>query len=131
MPASANTTTWVPENYKTPSFPSLYWLIGPDNLVQPRYLYHVRDIWRFTLFWTIIIFEAVHLLAGTYAVVIVWWGGRDRPKRKGKENTEGKEFKRVGAESLKKFKVLWVVPVVYGIVAGVEAVLAGSVVGLM
>lgn len=131
MPASANTTTWVPEDYKAPSFPSLYWLIGPENLVQPRFLYHVHDIWRFTLFWTIIIFEAVHLIAGTYAVVIVWWGGRNRLQADGKHNMESKGIKKGGEESLKKIKVLWVVPVVYGIVAGVEAVLAGSVVGLM
>ena len=32
---------------------------------------------------------------------------------------------------LEKLKVLWMVPVVYAFVAGVEAVLAGSVVGLM
>lgn len=131
MPASANTRTPVPENYKTPPFPSLYWLIGPDNLVQPRFLYHVHDIWRFTLFWTIIIFEAVHLLAGTYALVIVWWGGRNRLKKDGKEKKDGKGAKRGGEGSLKKIKVLWMVPVVYGIVAGVEAVLAGSVVGLI
>lgn len=71
------------------------------------------------------------MLAGTYAVVIVWWGGRNRPKEDGKENGEEKRLERCGDGSLKKIKVLWVVPVVYGIVAGVEAVLAGSVVGLM
>ena len=130
MLASANTTTPVPENYKTPSFPSLYWLVGPASLVQPRFLYHVRDIWRFTLFWTIIIFEAVHLLAGTYAVVIVWWAGRNR-LHDGKENMDERTSKRGDEKSLKQIKVLWVVPIVYGVVAGVEAVLAGSVVGLM
>ena len=131
MPASANTSTWVPENYTTPSFPSLYWLVGPANLVQPRFLYHVRDIWRFTLFWTIIIFETVHLLAGTYAVVIVWWGRRNRLEENGKRKSEGKGATKVGEDSVKQVKVLWLVPVVYGIVAGVEALLAGSVVGLM
>ena len=64
-------------------------------------------------------------------MVIGRWGGRDRLKEDGKDNTDGKGTKRGGEESLKKTKVLWVVPVVYGIVAGVEAVLAGSVVGLM
>ena len=70
------------------------------------------------------------MLAGTYAVVMVWWGGRNR-LRKGKENTDGKRVERVGEEPLKRIRVLWMVPVVYGIVAGVEALLAGSVVGLM
>lgn len=64
-------------------------------------------------------------------MVIVWWGGRNRLKEDGKDNMEGKGVKKGGEESLKKVKVLWVVPVVYGVVAGVEAVLAGSVVGLM
>ncbi len=57
-------------------------------------------------------------------MVIVWWGGRNRL-------IDGKGAKREREDTLKNFKVLWVVPVVYGIVAGVEAVLAGSVVGLM
>ena len=61
---------------------------------------------------------------------MVWWGGRDRLKDE-KEHTNGKGVKRGGEESSKKIKLLWMVPVVYGIVAGVEAVLAGSVVGLM
>ena len=64
-------------------------------------------------------------------MVIVWWGGRDGLKEDGKENTEGKGLKRGGGEGVKKNKVLWAVPVLYGILAGVEAVLAGSVVGLM
>lgn len=71
------------------------------------------------------------MLAGTYALVIVWWGGRNRLKEDGKEKKKGEGAKRGGEGSLKKIKVLWMVPVVYGIVAGVEAVLAGSVVGLM
>lgn len=64
-------------------------------------------------------------------MVIVWWGGRDGVKGDGKEDAQGKGLKRGGEEGMKKNKVLWVVPVLYGIVAGVEAVLAGSVVGLM
>ena len=64
------------------------------------------------------------MLVGTYAVVNVWWGGRNRLIDDGKEHLKGRG-------SLQRIKVLWVVPVVYGIVAGVEAVLAGSVVGLM
>lgn len=115
MPSSGSTT--LPPNYQTPSFPSLYWLVGPAHFVDPKFLYRVTDVWRFTLYWTIIIFEAIHLLAALYGVIIVWWGGR--------------YIKRQGKGGLKKIKVLWAVPVVYGLVAGVEAMLAGSVVGLM
>lgn len=63
-------------------------------------------------------------------MVIVWWGARNRAKD-GKGNTDGKNSKRESEESLKQVRLLWMVPVVYGVVAGVEAVLAGSVVGLM
>jgi hypothetical protein len=136
---SYNTTTEVPTDYITPSFPSLYWLISPPDVVQPAFLYHIRDIWRFTLFWTIIVFEAAHLAVALYAVVIVWWGGRKPSSKAGTGKAGGEKEKRekedVGVVksggALRKLKVLWVVPVVYGVVAGVEAVLAGSVVGLM
>lgn len=119
MPASHD------PNYKTPPFPSLYWLIGPEDVVKPAYLYHVKDSWRFTLFWTLIIYEAAHLLAATYAVIIVWSGGRSN-LIKGKSSG-----KAGGIGGWKKLRVLWMVPIVYGVVAGVEALLAGSVVGLM
>ena len=63
-------------------------------------------------------------------MMIVWWGGRNRFKDE-KDGKDRHGIKRGREEISKRVKVLWVVPVVYGIVAGVEAVLAGSVVGLM
>jgi hypothetical protein len=129
MPASRNTTTHVEPGYRTPPFPSLYWLIGPPDIVKPAYLYHHKDIWRFTLFWTLIFLEAAHLLVGTYAVIIVWWGGRSDARRDGKG--EKGPLPGRGLGGWRKLKVLWIVPVVYGLVAGLQAVLAGSVVGLM
>ena len=62
----------------------------------------------------------------------MWWGGRHRVKD-GNGNVDGKRVKRgeAGEEMMRNTKVLSLVPVVYGVVAGVEAVLAGSVVGLM
>lgn len=100
--SSKNPSSIIPENYQTPTFPSLYSLIPPIR-DEPQYLYHIPDIWRFTLFWTIIFFEGFHLAAGGYALVVQW----------------------------RNWKTMWLVPVVYMLVAGVEAVLAGSVVGLM
>ena len=92
----------IPDNYTTPTFPSLYSLI-PGVLNEPKYLYRMQDIWRFTLFWTLIYFEGFHLAASGYAVIVQW----------------------------RNWKTMWLVPLVYMLVAGVEAVLAGSVVGLM
>lgn len=89
-------------NYSTPSFPSLYW---PFN-AQPgaaAYLYATRDIWRFTLLWTLIIYGVLHLSASAYAIFM-----QPRP-----------------------WKMIWLMPVVYTAVGGIEAMLAGSVVGLI
>ena len=129
--APHNNTTAITSDYKTPPFPSLYWLIGPPDVVKPAYLYHIRDIWRFTLFWTLIIFEAAHLAVALYAVVIVWWGGRGGLKPSTGKGETGKKGGGGEGGKVSKLRVLWIVPVVYGVVAGVEAVLAGSVVGLM
>jgi hypothetical protein len=88
----------VPPNYTSPPFPSLY-----SPLQSGTYLYYSNDIWRFTLFWTLIIFEAFHLAASGYAVAVQW----------------------------RNWKLMWLVPIAYLVVGGIEAVLAGSIVGLM
>lgn len=94
-------STVAPDDYETPTFPGLYLFRAPAH--EPKYLYHSYDIWRFTLFWTIIIFEGFHLAASCYATVVQW----------------------------RNWQMMWMIPLLYMFVAGVEAVLAGSVVGLM
>ena len=90
----------APPNYTPPPFPSLY---SPIHGGSGVYLYYSSDVWRFTLFWTLIVFQAFHLAASGYAVVVQW----------------------------KNWKLMWLVPIFYLLVGGVEAVLAGSIVGLM
>ncbi|KAI9826351.1 MAG: hypothetical protein M1832_000268 [Thelocarpon impressellum] len=92
----------APLDYTTPPFPSLYSPIKP-KVGDEAYLYYSADIWRFTLLWTLLVYGAVHLAAGAYAV----------------------------AMQRKNWKFVWVIPVTYAVVAGVEAVIAGSVVGLI
>lgn len=58
-------------------------------------------MWRFTLLWTIITVIGVHLLAASYAVLI----------------------------QRKNWKYIWLAPFVFGLVGGIEAVIAGNVVG--
>lgn len=90
------------DNHTTPRFPALYWPISvlPG---EPQYLYTVRDAWRFTLFWTLLVFEACHLAASTYAFAVQPWN----------------------------WKIMFGVIIVYAVLAGVEALMAGSVVGLL
>ncbi|KAK1923370.1 hypothetical protein DB88DRAFT_490942 [Papiliotrema laurentii] len=57
----------VPAGYTTPSFPSLY----PPSLENTEdergvFLYEAESIWRFTLYWTLI------LLGGTFFLCALW-----------------------------------------------------------
>lgn len=58
-------------------------------------------MWLFTLYWTLICVVGVHMAAAGYAVVMQY----------------------------KNWKIIWVVPIVYLIIGGIEAVIAGNVVG--
>lgn len=89
-----------PLSYVPPPFPSLYWPF-PVGGAQASYLYDAHSIWRFTLIWTIIAIVGVHMVAAGYACMIQW----------------------------RNWKVIWVVPVIYGIIGGIEAIIAGNVVG--
>jgi hypothetical protein len=101
-PTMVRTLKTAPTDYTTPPFPSLYEPVhAPAGKVY--YLYYASDIWRFTLYWTLIIYGAVHLAAVLCAVTMQW----------------------------RNWKLVWGVPVIYGVVGSLEAVLAGSVVGLV
>ncbi|KAF5003528.1 hypothetical protein FDECE_9915 [Fusarium decemcellulare] len=96
-----------PEDYRTPRFPSLNVQTLYDLSADKRYtLYYVLDVWRFTLLWTIIIYACFHLAAVLIAMFNHGW-------------------------KKSSWKFLWAVPVVYLLLAGLEAVLAGSIVGLV
>ncbi|OJD18378.1 hypothetical protein AJ78_01622 [Emergomyces pasteurianus Ep9510] len=92
----------LPLNYETPPFPSLYVALGFDH-DGAKYLYYTSDIWRFTLFWTLFFYIGAHLSAALWAVVMQW----------------------------RSWKIVWAVPVVYLLIAGLEGLLAGSVTGLI
>ena len=89
--------------YQTPPFPSLYWPPHEPTLA----LYYVGDAWRFTLIWTFIIYAIFHVGAALIAL-------------------EMQAGKRRSA-----WKYLWTIPLMYIAAAGVEALLAGSIVGIM
>lgn len=96
-----------PKGYHTPPFPSLNVKTLYDTTPEKIYtLYHVQDVWRFTVLWTLIVYALFHLGAGLIAFI-----------------THGPNHST--------WKYLWAVPVVYLSIAGVEALLSGSVTGLM
>ncbi|KAL6356095.1 hypothetical protein LRP88_09683 [Fusarium phalaenopsidis] len=95
-----------PKDYQTPGFPSLNIQTLYDTTSDKRYtLYYVLDVWRFTLLWTIIIYACFHLAAVLIAMFNHGW-------------------------KKSSWKYLWAVPIIYLVIAGLEAVLAGSIVGL-
>lgn len=96
----------APLDYVTPPFPSLYWPLHAKPGI-PNYLYYSNDIWRYTLLWTLIIFAVFHWVVAAFAVVMQLGKGKNA------------------------WQYVWIIPLVYSLIAGVEALLAGSFVGLI
>lgn len=92
----------VPINYEVPPFPSLYDPL-PSHHQQAYYLYYTTDIWRFTLFWTLIFYAATHLTVAGCAILT----------------------------HCRYWSVIWIVPLVYSFIAGLQGLFAGSIVGLV
>lgn len=96
-----------PASYKTPTFPSLNVQTLLDTTDDKRFtLYYVLDVWRFTLIWTLILYAVFHMGAVMVAMSTHGW-------------------------KKSSWKYLWAVPVVYLVMAGLEGIFAGSVVGLV
>ncbi|ELR06898.1 hypothetical protein VC83_05903 [Pseudogymnoascus destructans] len=96
----------APLDYETPPFPSLYWPLNARPGVA-SYLYYTKDIWRFTLIWTLIFYAAFHIATAALAVCMQVGKGKSA------------------------FKWVWSIPIAYAVIAGIEAMLAGSIVGLI
>ncbi|KAK9479854.1 hypothetical protein V1514DRAFT_304182 [Lipomyces japonicus] len=60
---------YIPLGYVTPDFPSLKWPTG-RRLDSQYYLYYRYDIWKFTLFWTLILYAVAHGVAALWAVLM-------------------------------------------------------------
>ncbi|KAH7267523.1 uncharacterized protein BKA55DRAFT_555926 [Fusarium redolens] len=96
-----------PPDYQTPRFPSLNVQTLFDTTADKQFtLYYVLDVWRFTLLWTLIIYACFHMGAVLIAMVTHGW-------------------------KKSSWRYLWAVPVIYLVIAGLEAVMAGSIVGLV
>lgn len=59
----------VPIGYTTPDFPALYWPLGLDHKnFEASFLYYSFDVWKFTVFWALIMLGASYAIAGSIAV---------------------------------------------------------------
>jgi hypothetical protein len=136
-----------PLDYTVPGFPSLYWPIQPSP-GEASFLYYSHDIWRFTFYWTLIIFLSFHFVASMWALamqVVARYevthplapgppGVKQQAEKKQRQRDRhgGKGGRKGGKGGMGGMGVwAWIIPVMYCIVGGVEAALAGSVVGLM
>ena len=94
-----------PDGYRTPGFPSLNIETIYDKTEKRIYtLFFIGDVWRFTVLWTIIVYALFHLAAVIIAL-----------------STHGRR--------ISTWKYLWAVPIVYIVIAGLQAVVTGSIVG--
>ncbi|KAL2156004.1 hypothetical protein VTH82DRAFT_748 [Thermothelomyces myriococcoides] len=93
----------IPADYTVPPFPSLFWPPQSAKVI----LYELDEMWKFTLFWTLILYGLFHL--GAVGVAVLMQGGK----------------------RMSSWKYLWLIPVVYALIAGAEALIAGTLVGLI
>jgi hypothetical protein len=93
----------APAEYTVPPFPSLFWPPQDATVI----LYELDEMWKFTLFWTLILYGLFHL--GAVGVAVLMQGGK----------------------RMSSWKYLWLVPLIYALIAGFEALIAGTLVGLM
>ncbi|CAG8955011.1 hypothetical protein HYFRA_00007022 [Hymenoscyphus fraxineus] len=106
MAVNARLENPAPLDYTTPSFPSLYWPYKAEP-GEAQYLYFAYDIWRYTLLWTVLLFAFFHLIVAAWAVIM-----------------------QIG-KTKHAWKYVWIIPLFYGLLSGIEAVLAGSITGLI
>lgn len=70
----------APIGYETPSFPSLYWPLGPsaDNF-HSSFLYHTKDVWEFTTVWTMIFMTGVYTASACLILITHYVGSYRNP----------------------------------------------------
>ena len=123
-----------PLSYTTPPFPSLYWPIRASP-GTPKYLYDSTDIWRFTLYWTLITIFTAHSLVALWAVLMQFVSAfHQRTYLKSAEGRKlsPKNRKLLGENPIRETATwVWVIPLVYLFIGGLEALISGSLVGII
>ena len=123
-----------PLGYTTPSFPALYWPFDAHP-GQPQYLYSLTDIWRFTLYWTLLTIPCAHLVVSLWAVLMQLSTANGRHRylhhTDAGKNLSRKNRKLLGEKPFQECLTwVWLIPVIYLVIGGLEALIAGSLVGL-
>ncbi|KAK4945768.1 hypothetical protein LTR10_015116 [Elasticomyces elasticus] len=124
----------VPSTYKTPKFPALYWPVRAQP-GEAQYLYYLSDIYRYTVYWTLITIGSAHICVASWAVLMQFTSAVQR--RKYLASPAGRKLGAKNRKLLGENPVgetlgwVWVVPLVYIISGGLEALLAGTMVGLV
>ncbi|KAF2859722.1 hypothetical protein K470DRAFT_271293 [Piedraia hortae CBS 480.64] len=120
-----------PPGTPAPKFPSLYWPF-PVSGTQVQYLYKPKDMWKFTLYWTLICVVTVHLAVAAYAcgVHLLFRGGKRIGSQdnvpKARQGEKGSPSKTGHQRS--SYKILVIIPL-YLFIGGMEGLIAGNVVG--
>ncbi len=123
-----------PLSYTIPEFPSLYWPIHASP-GDPKYLYYFTNIWRFTLNWTLIATGAAHVLVAIWAVLMQFVSALHRRaylKSAAGQSLSAKNRKLLGENPVSDtVGWVWLVPLIYFVIGGIEALMAGSIVGVV
>lgn len=70
----------APVGYQRPSFPSLYWPVGPKaKEFDEADLYHFKDIWLFTTAWSIIFMTGLYTAAAGLLLITHYAGSYKHP----------------------------------------------------
>src|SRR5271170_4395362 len=121
----------VPLSYTTPPFPSLYWPIRTKP-GDPKYLYYMHDIWRYTLLWTLLTYGLAHLLVSACAVLMQFHSAYLHAHNPVIQRLSAKNRQLLGLNPIKDtLQWVWMIPTLYLFMGAVEALLAGSLVGLI
>jgi hypothetical protein len=76
-------------------------LYWPLPVGASYYLYQPGDILRFTVYWTLLLVCGIHLIVALWACIVQW----------------------------RNWKLIWIVPALFVVFGGVEALVSGAIVG--
>jgi len=124
----------VPRSYVTPEFPALYWPVHAQP-GEAQYLYYLGDIYRYTLYWTLTTIVSAHFFVATWAVLMQFNSASQRRKYLASpagKRLSAKNRKLLGENPIREtLGWVWMIPIVYIVMGGLEALLGGSIVGLV